>query len=160
MRILVVSDTHGNADNLRRAILAQPQAEIVIHLGDGEEETNLIKRSFPEKMFLQVRGNCDWGSSLPVKGEYTVEEESGRRCKIFYTHGHLYNVKSGLYNIVCAAREEKADVLLFGHTHEAMTDYEDGLYLMNPGSLKGWKPSYGILDVTPQGIVTNLMQLP
>ena len=71
MRILVVSDSHGNDGNLRRAILAQPKAEVVIHLGDGEEELLRAKRSFPEKMFLAVRGNCDWGSALPPVGEYT-----------------------------------------------------------------------------------------
>ena len=59
MRILVVSDTHGNDSSLRRAILAQPKAEVVIHLGDGEEEVQRARGSFPEKMFLQVRGNCD-----------------------------------------------------------------------------------------------------
>ncbi len=155
MRILVVSDTHGSADNLRRAILSQPTAEIVIHLGDGETETNLIKASFPDRMFLQVRGNCDWGSSLPAAGQYAAGE-----VKIFYTHGHLYGVKSGLYTAVCAAREQKARVLLYGHTHEALTDYEDGLYIMNPGSLNGWKASYGVLDITPQGIVTNIIRLP
>ena len=32
MRILVVSDSHGNDGSLRRAILAQPKAEVVIHL--------------------------------------------------------------------------------------------------------------------------------
>ena len=73
MRILVVSDTHGSDSDLRRAILAQPKAELVIHLGDGEEEFLRAKRSFPEKMFLGVRGNCDWGSDLPATGEYTVD---------------------------------------------------------------------------------------
>ena len=34
MRILVVSDTHGSDSDLRRAILAQPKAELVIHLAD------------------------------------------------------------------------------------------------------------------------------
>ena len=34
MRILVTSDTHGDFGSLRRAILAQPSADIVIHLGD------------------------------------------------------------------------------------------------------------------------------
>ena len=43
MRILVVSDTHGNEMNLRRAILSQPKAEIVIHLGDGETEADRTK---------------------------------------------------------------------------------------------------------------------
>ena len=80
--------------------------------------------------------------------------------KIFFTHGHLYGVKSGEYNIVCAARERKAQVLLYGHTHNAFTDYEDGLYLMNPGSLSGWQATYGTLDLTEQGIVTNVVTLP
>ena len=154
MRILVVSDTHKNAGNLRTILLAQPKAEIVIHLGDGEDDVALLKNSFPEKMFLQVRGNCDWGSNLPNTGVYTAEG-----VKIFYTHGHLYNVKSGLYQAVCAAREQKAQVLLFGHTHQALTDYEDGLYMMNPGSAGYGAPSYGTLDITPQGIVTNVISL-
>ena len=58
MRILVVSDTHGSDSDLRRAILAQPKAELVIHLGDGEEEFLRAKRSFPEKMFLGVRATA------------------------------------------------------------------------------------------------------
>ena len=139
---------------LRRAILSQPKAEIVIHLGDGEQECARTKAHFPEKMFLQVRGNCDWASALPTEGEYTVDN-----VRIFYTHGHAYGVKSGLYTAVCAAREHKAQVLLFGHTHKALTDYEDGLHIMNPGSLSGWNGSYGTLDITPQGIVTNIVRL-
>lgn len=158
MRVLVISDTHGNLMNPRRAVLAQPSAEIVIHLGDGEEDVWALKRSFPEKAFLQVKGNCDWASSLPAAGTYTVDLP-GRKVKIFYTHGHLYGVKSGLYTVVAAAREQKADVLLFGHTHQALVDYEDGLHLMNPGSLSGWQPTYGTLDITPQGIVPNIVKL-
>ena len=38
MRILVVSDTHRDAYALREAILKQPTAEGVIHLGDGAED--------------------------------------------------------------------------------------------------------------------------
>ena len=153
MRILVVSDSHRNVDMLRKILLVQPQAEIVIHLGDGEDDLALLKPGFPEKMFLQVRGNCDWGSNLPYSNVYTAEG-----VKIFYTHGHLYNVKGGLYSAVCAAREQKAQVLLFGHTHQALTDYEDGLYIMNPGSAGYGAPSYGTLDITPQGIVTNIVK--
>ena len=132
--------------------MAQPTADVVIHLGDGEEETDELKLSFPEKMFLQVRGNCDWGSTLPPEG---VAEFAGKR--IFYTHGYTYNVKYGLYEAVSAARAQKADVLLFGHTHVPLTEYSDGLYLMNPGSLNGSTGTYGTLDITPVGIVTNIV---
>ena len=106
-------------------------------------------------MFLAVRGNCDMASSLPPVGKYEAQG-----VRIFYTHGHLYGVKSGQYTIVCAAREKKAQVLLYGHTHQAFTGYEDGLYMMNPGSLNSWEPTYGTLDITPQGIVTNVVKLP
>lgn len=155
MRILVLSDSHGDGSALRRAILAQPKAEVVIHLGDGEAEFQQARAGFPEKMFLQVRGNCDWGSPLPVTG---VFETDG--VKVFYTHGHVYGVKSGLYNAVCAAREQRAQVLLYGHTHNAFTSYDDGLHILNPGALSGWRASYGTLDITPQGIVTNVVKLP
>lgn len=155
MRILVLSDSHGDESAIQRAVLAQPRAEVVIHLGDGEAECARARRSFPEKMFLQVRGNCDWASELPVTGLFETEG-----VKVFYTHGHAYGVKSGLYNAVCGAREQGARVLLYGHTHKALMDYEDGLYILNPGSLSGYGASYGTVDVTPQGIVTNVVKLP
>ena len=88
MRILVVSDTHRDVYSLREALIRQKNAEVVIHLGDGEAETEEIKYQFPEKMFLQVRGNCDWGSRLPAVGDIMLK---GKR--IFYTHGYTYNVK-------------------------------------------------------------------
>ena len=155
MRILVLSDSPGDESAIKRAVMAQPKAEVVIHLGDGEAECQRARRSFPEKMFLQVRGNCDWASDLPAAG--TMELEG---VKIFYTHGHAYGVKSGLYNAVCAAREQGARVLLYGHTHKAYMDYEDGLYILNPGALSGYGASYGTIDITPQGIVTNVVKLP
>lgn len=154
MRILVVSDTHRDEFSLRKAILRQPTAEVVIHLGDGEEEADRMKINFPEKMFLQVKGNCDWGSTLPTEGETVL---AGK--KIFYTHGYTYKVKFSMYQAVSEARSRKADILLFGHTHEPFTLYEDGLYIMNPGSLSGSFGTYGILDITPAGIVTNIVNM-
>ncbi|WP_411675779.1 metallophosphoesterase family protein [Caproicibacter sp.] len=154
MRILVVSDTHRDSFSLRAAILKQPRAEVVIHLGDGEEEAADAKDSFRDRMFLMVRGNCDWGSTLPDEGFTALGGKN-----IFYTHGYTYNVKYGIYNVVSAARGRKADILLFGHTHTALTEYRDGLYIMNPGSLCGSTGTYGILDITPAGIVTNILKV-
>ena len=155
MRILVASDTHGDSSSLQRAILAQPHAQTIIHLGDGEEDAERLKGAFPDRAFLQVRGNCDWCSSLPVTREFEAEG-----AKLFFTHGHLYGVKSGDSSLLSAAREHKAQVVLFGHTHQPREDYQDGLYIMNPGRLSGWEPTYGTLDITPQGIVLNILKLP
>ena len=49
MRILVTSDTHGDFGRLRRAILAQQGADIVIHLGDGGDDVEKVRFSFPNK---------------------------------------------------------------------------------------------------------------
>ncbi len=154
MRILVVSDTHRDRAALRKAILSQPKAETVIHLGDGAEEAEDMKTDFPGKTFLLVRGNCDWGSALPTEGLARLADKN-----IFYTHGYTYNVKLTMYPAISAARDNKADVLLYGHTHEAFTYYEDGLYIMNPGSLNGSYGTYGTLDISPAGIVTNIVKI-
>lgn len=155
MRILVVSDTHGDLFSLQKAVRAQPSAEIIVHCGDGDEQVQYLKNNFKDKMIVGVRGNCDWCSTLPSKEILSV---CGK--KIFITHGHLYNAKLGLYTIMCAAREEKADILLFGHTHQAMTYYEDGLHMLNPGSCHGYGASYGFIDITDKGdIVTNTVAI-
>lgn len=156
MRILVVSDTHGDKLSLLRAIRSQASAEVVIHLGDGADEFEEARLLFPEKMFLGVRGNGDWSSRAPLSDVRTFE---GKR--FFFTHGHRYNVKMGYYTVCMAAREKQAEVLLFGHTHQPLEDYEDGLYILNPGSLHSsfQGGSYGIVDITPAGIVTNLLRL-
>lgn len=155
MRILVVSDTHGDFFSLKRAVLAQPNADMIIHCGDGAEQVAELKMLFPDKKIVAVRGNCDWGSTLP---NVEVVEAGGKT--VFVTHGHLYNVKLALYPLVCAARENKADILLYGHTHTALADYEDGLTILNPGSCHGYGASYGYIDITDKGdVVTNIVKL-
>lgn len=155
MKILVVSDTHGDFHSLLKAVKAQPDAEVIVHCGDGDEQVQLLKDTYKDKMIVGVRGNCDWNSFLPSKETLSILGK-----KIFITHGHLYNAKVGLYQIMCAAREEGADILLYGHTHIAMNAYEDGLYMMNPGSCHGYMASYGILEITENGgVLTNIVKV-
>lgn len=154
MKILVVSDTHGDTFSLKSAIHAKPDAEVIIHCGDGNAEFESLRAFYPEKHFIGVRGNCDFCTSASNIETITLEGK-----KIFITHGHIYNAKYGLYNLVCAAREAGADLLLFGHTHNALEDYDDGLYIVNPGSCHGYGAGYACIDVTEKGIVTRHYKL-
>ena len=154
MRALVISDIHGDSSNLNSILLSQSKAEVVFFLGDGEEDIERIKHNFPNKMFVMVKGNCDWGSKLPVEQFFTLEGK-----KIMLTHGHAYDVKLTYNRIINNAKYNDCDVLLFGHTHSPITLYEDGLYIMNPGSAHGYNATYGTLDITPQGIVTNIVNI-
>jgi hypothetical protein len=155
MRILVVSDTHGDLNSLIRAVNSQPTAEIIVHCGDGDEQAQYLKDTYKDKMIVAVRGNCDWNSWFEG-----VESFKALGKTIFVTHGHLYNAKLSPYKLICAAREAGADILLFGHTHQPVTDYEDGLYIMNPGSCHGYGATYGYIDITDKGdIVTNIVKV-
>jgi putative phosphoesterase len=155
MRILVVSDSHGDYYNLKKAIASQPTAEVIVHCGDGAKEVEELKTDFADKQIIAVRGNCDWSSTLPP-----VETVEICGKKLFVTHGHLFQAKFNIYNLVCAAREQKADILLYGHTHCAMNEYDEGIYIMNPGSCHGYGATYGYIDITDKGdIVTNIVTI-
>lgn len=154
MRILVVSDTHGDLNSLKKALFSQPKAEVIIHCGDGEGQAQWIRKNFKDKAVFNVKGNCDWGSSAPATEEITLEGK-----KIFFTHGHLYNAKLTLSNLYYEARSRQADILCFGHTHIPVEDYSDGLYVLNPGSCSGRNATYGCIDITPQGILTNILKV-
>ena len=99
MRVLVMSDSHGDVYSVRQALMSQPTAEIVFHLGDGAQDLMKLRSSFPAKMFLQLRGNCDWGASLLNDVENEMEG-----VKTFAAHGHLYQVKMGELELPAAAR--------------------------------------------------------
>ena len=150
MKILVISDSHGDIKSFDSLVKMQTNAEVVIFLGDGCEEFENVRRCYSDKMFIGVKGNNDWCSPLPADEEIVIE---GKR--LFMTHGHRYGVKSGLSRIIAEGRNRKADIVLFGHTHIPYMSYEDGIYIMNPGSLRRFDCSYGVIEIQNGDILLN-----
>ncbi len=157
MRIYVFSDTHRRERAVSDFLSTRKDAVAVIFLGDGLSEMRYVDTSFPDIPFYMVPGNCDFSASGPTE---LLLELGGVR--VLMAHGHTYQVKSTLALYLHRARELGAQVALFGHTHTPLVEYHDGIYLMNPGSVGFTYPrgSYGILDITPQGIMVNAVQLP
>lgn len=147
MRIVVISDSHGNKWNFYDVIDNEPTAEVFYFLGDGYREYEEIKDVYGgEKAFIGVLGNCDLGSDLPCRDIRTV---GGK--KIYATHGFQEKVKFGLYELEHEARQNDCDIVLFGHTHQPLSTYSDGLYVFNPGSLRDG--FYGVIDITENGVL-------
>ncbi|MBQ7540802.1 MAG: metallophosphoesterase [Clostridia bacterium] len=145
MKILVLSDTHGDVWSLREIFSRERGYSLVIHLGDGERDVAPFF-PMPGVPLLQVRGNCDFYSDLPTE---ICAEEGGKR--IFCTHGHMQNVKYGDSMLRRVARDKKADIALYGHTHVPVQEYDDGLYVCNPGSVHSG--DYAVLEIVPQGVM-------
>jgi len=137
---------------------AQPEAEMFLHLGDGENEVDDLRALYPQKQIVFVRGNCDLGSI--AKGEDLITA-CGKR--IFFTHGHTYDVKSGLAKLTNRAIDLKADIVCFGHTHSPLSARADSIYLLNPGSAgsprPGAPPTCATIDIDRKGIAINIIEL-
>ena len=159
MRIIVISDTHGNFKTLWDIVdKHQNDAQTIVFLGDGLRELEDVITLYPKLDFKYVAGNCDYASTAKRTDAFWAEGK-----KILFTHGDSYGVKYSVDRLISTARENHADIALFGHTHCGVTEYHDGLYLMNPGSPscpRNAKSSYGIIDNAPAGIALNLVMLP
>jgi uncharacterized protein len=145
MKIVVVSDVHGDYQRLSDIIDAEKDASNVIFLGDGLAESEMLQDEHPALRIYTVRGNCDYASFSPTSAVASFEG-----VNFFYTHGQLYGVKNGTDELAEAARARTADVALFGHTHIPCLEKREGLTLFNPGavtSMRGSMGSYGVIEV-------------
>lgn len=127
--IAVISDTHRMEKYIELGRKYIKEADVLIHLGDNSEDIKELIKDFKGVVY-GVRGNCDYSTIYPTE---QILDILGK--KIFITHGHLYRVKNNLNNIYYKAKELNADIVLFGHTHEHVLTEEDGIVLMNPGSI-------------------------
>ena len=137
MKIAVLSDTHGDEQNVRW-LLEQVwkdsgPIDAYLHLGDGVYDFNrlqqFIRAHDPSAMLFAVRGNCDIG--VNDEPETRVVRLGG--VGLFMSHGHRYYVKQTYDYIDRAAQERGCAVALFGHTHVQTMEMRSVL-LLNPGS--------------------------
>lgn len=160
MDILVFSDSHGRISGMREAIAAQVRRpDAVLFLGDGLRDADRLEEENPDIPFYKVRGNCDMYSAFEhtdAPDERFIELGG---IKIFMTHGHLFSVKGGYGRLCTVAGQLGAELVLFGHTHQPISEYivydgKDGMSektkgfrLFNPGSI-GYGGTWGTVTVT------------
>jgi len=133
MKILVVSDSHGNEHILTQLALKHQDCSYFLHLGDSELPRFMI---YP---FISVKGNCDF-EDYPLFKKINLPFGF-----LFLEHGH-----NDLYNNIDYIKSKNCLVYLHGHTHKHYLKKIDGIYIANPGSLTrprdGDKGSYLIIN--------------
>ncbi len=157
MRVVVISDSHLRTGVIDKILSFQKEAKYVFFLGDNVRDIEDFEYLYPEKKFCVVCGNCDYHSFLPSSG---IESVNGVR--IFYTHGHTLNVKHTTNNLLRTAKENNCQIALYGHTHISKIVYEDGVYIVNPGSVSSSREgstSYAVIDISPQGIIPIIIKV-
>ena len=146
MKLLVASDIHGSAYYCRKLLEARERegAPRMLLLGDilYHGPRNDLPRDYAPKDVIAmlnplkdelycVRGNCEaevdqMVLEFPVLADYCLIPLGSQT--IFCTHGHIFNEKH-------LPPMKNGDILLHGHTHVPRTDYIDGHWILNPGSV-------------------------
>lgn len=157
MRITVISDSHRNERTVRGILADREDSKHIFFLGDITADIEDMNLEFPDKNFYIVSGNCDFCSSYPSSD---IETVGGK--KIFYTHGHNLGVKHGTERLLDTAKSLNCEIALFGHTHTSQILYEDGIYLVNPGSCsqpRDFHKSYAVIDIEENGIMPIIINI-
>ena len=140
--IVVFSDSHGFPLPTKLNEVAK-EADFVFFLGDGIRG---LDDMLLHKGFHAVKGNCD--AYCGFDDEELVQVEN---VKFLLTHGHEYHVKYDKLSLLYRTQELGAQVALYGHTHFADEEIEQGVLLLNPGAISSpmiGAPSYAYFVVT------------
>lgn len=166
MRLGLVSDTHGELENLRLAIKKMRddwRVEVLVHLGDECEDIEAVRELWKGEL-IQVPGVYCENYRDPGVPNRLVKELSGYR--VLFTHTrepHANDLPGDLNPLEVAARGE-VEIVAYGHTHVPALSWEGGVLWVNPGHLKGqdkkgYSPSFAVLDLGEKGVTAYLVDL-
>ena len=155
MIIGVLSDTHSF--NIPASLIERLKSvDLIIHAGDMDIHTlELLKKTAPVKA---VQGNMDESAlkkQLPLKEIIVCGN-----LKIGVTHGHIGDTREALKNAMSSFKDDKMDVVVFGHSHQALNERVGGTLYFNPGSPNdAAKPSYGLISIEAGRIKAQIVKI-
>ncbi len=153
MRIGVMSDSHGEIVNVRRAAdqMCALGVELIVHLGDDYDDASTLPRN--RVSVIKVPGVFSTYYKDPAIPNRLVVRFDGIRVLITHTHeSHAKDLPSDLRPEDLIA-SHTVEVVLYGHSHVYDIREEDGIVFVNPGHLKpedkrGRQPTFAILDIS------------
>ena len=159
MNVLVISDKHGDIENLNKVFNTKIEFSLIIHLGDYFRDAQRIEEIYPNIKVEYIYGNSDFMIG-EVFAEKTLEING---VKLFLTHGHRYSVKWDYSKLYTKAEELSVDALLFGHTHIPYIEDRGSYKIINPGSLTDSSgedgESYAVLEIVDKKINAKIFRI-
>lgn len=126
MRFLVVSDSHGSIEEIQAVLNRHEEIDVIFHCGDVEYPKDEIDK----RNIICVNGNSLYDTEYEDELVLMVKDK-----KFLITHGHQYDVKNGTETLKKKAKKLGIDFCLFGHTHVIHYENDNGMLLINPGSI-------------------------
>jgi putative phosphoesterase len=153
--IAVLSDTHATTDpSLTDAIRdALDRAAVTVHAGDFTTPAVLDAFEAATDRLVAVAGNRDSAGVRERLPEVATVDALDRRVLVVHGHDH------GRTKLSLLARQEKADVVVVGHTHRPAMERIGSVAVLNPGSHadpRGNRPAYATIRQSGAGVVGQL----
>lgn len=170
MKLLIFSDSHGAAEQMKSIILQhRGSLHYIIHAGDLLHDADVLREfvrlnGMEDCEVIAVPGNGDYiRRGADVKSE--AEIEIGGK-KIYILHGHQRNVRVDHMRDSHPNGGEslkKYDLVIFGHTHIPEEFYFGSTVYFNPGSISRPRSSagktYGIITIEDGKIKTEIKKI-
>ena len=144
MKILLVSDSHGDYSALDQLAAKYPNMDLYLHAGDSEQD------EFSIKPFISVRGNCDHYYDFP-------------NCLVIPSpFGNIY-VQHTPYVSKSVINEHNAKIVIHGHTHVRRNETKNGILFINPGAISyardKFNGSYAIIEIDSKNVEVKFYTL-
>ncbi|MCX7678381.1 MAG: YfcE family phosphodiesterase [Spirochaetes bacterium] len=137
MKVLVISDSHGNINALRRIFQKELPCDVIIHCGDGINDLQKFEIN-ATKLFV-VAGNMD--GTYISQYERRVVTDIGK-FRFYIAHGDLQRAHDDYAELYEEGQRNSCDIVVFGHTHKKYIGNGKPI-LFNPGpALNGL---YGVI---------------
>ena len=165
MKIVIISDTHDNLSNLKKAVdlIKKEKIKIIIHCGDifRLDTLKLGLKSFQGKIYIIFSKTDADFSRIPENSFKNLPkskawEELGQikldKKKIAFCH--FPEIGRDL------AKTQKYDLVFYGHTHKPWEETIGKTRLVNPGNLAGlfYKPTFAVYDTKTNKLELKILE--
>jgi len=125
----ILSDTHSL--NIPSQVIERLKTvDLIIHAGDICDEATLkgLKALAPLKAVQGNQEELALRKELPLKDIIICDN-----LRIGLVHGHMGESREALKNAMASFKDDKMDVVIFGHTHQAFKEQIGTTLYFNPG---------------------------
>ncbi|NTU98987.1 YfcE family phosphodiesterase [Candidatus Falkowbacteria bacterium] len=162
MKIAIISDIHDNVVNLEKC-LKWCQSEgisTIVCCGDvtNAETVDFMASNFKGMIHL-IMGNADNYDDAILNRYSNIKNYDRKGGKLFFG-----DTKVGFchepYHIKHLFHQAKFDIVFYGHTHKPWESDENGVRLINPGTLGGvfYKASFAVWDTETSELTLKILE--
>ena len=132
-RFAVVADTHSKPHPATAERLAELEPDAILHGGDIGDAQVLDELAKVAPVFA-VRGNIDGPSDVPEQRLIELTSGDAIKLRILLVHIAVYGPKLRA-EVARVAANERASLVVCGHSHVPFIGRDRGLSIFNPGSI-------------------------